>query len=391
MIRSNLLSLKPDTGLLGISGSLQKGNIEKRRFQLGLMEGLMAFSNVLKGNMPFIGKHNGKAFEEGIVSLQKGLCSKEGGKDGGAGIHRSDREVIANFLKGYGFNEREIKKIVYAIKDNSGPSNVKIKEPTVIGGKGVIKGLPDMGGEKDGRLSPAVSANSQDKKKNFRCTPVAVGHNENGAEIERSLREVGTKELSNRRTETFHKGIRPLDNLINESFSGGKPQHNISHVSNVSVDVNEGDIKPRILIKQIVESAVGKLSHGVGRVKIALHPPHLGTLHMDIVLNNNKVQVILQVENNKVRHVLQLNVEQLKSSLHSQGLIVDNVNVFLQEKSGNTNYGFGPNGYLFKEGRNGGENGEDQRGEQDFLSHNSSMLEEKESGLQTDGCISVFA
>ncbi len=440
MIQSNLLSLKSGTDLLGISGSLQKGNIEKRRFQLGLMEGPMAFLNVLKGNMSFIGKHNGKAFEEGIVSLQKGLCSEEGCKDGGAGIHRSDREVIANFLKGCGFNEREIEKIVYAIRDDSGPSNVKIKEPAVIGGKGVIKGLSNMGGEKEGESSPAVSgdlrakgvistespglvllkngssleretasgklsgteinkkgaispisAKSQGEKNNFRCTPVAVGHNENGAEIERSLREVGTKELSDRRTETFHKGIRPLVNLINESFSGGKPQHNISHVSNVSVDVNEGDIKPQILIKQIVESAGEKMSHGVGRVKIALHPPQLGTLHMDIVLNNNKVQVILQVENNKVRHVLQLNVEQLKNSLHSQGLIVDSVNVLLQEKSGNTNYGFGQNGYLFKEGRNRGENGEDQRGEQDFLSHNSSILEEKESGLQTDGRISVFA
>lgn len=376
MIQSNLLSLKSGTGLLGISGSLQKGNIEKKRSQLGLMEGPMAFLNVLKGNMSFIGKHNGKAFKEGIVSLQKGLCSKEGGKYGGAGIQRSDSEVFANFLKGCGFNEREIEKIVNAIRDDSGPSNVKIKEPTVIGGKGVIKGL---------------STNMEGEKKNFRCTPVAVGHNENGAEIERSLREVGTKELSDRRTETFHKGIRPLDNLINESFSGGRPQHNISHVSNVLVDVNEGDIKPRILIKQIVESAGEKLSHGVGRVRIALHPPHLGTLHMDIVLNNNKVRVILQVENDKVRHVLQLNVEQLKNSLHSQGLIVDSVNVFLQEKSGNTNYGFGQNGYLFKEGRNRGENGEDQRGEQDFLSHNSSILEEKESGLQTDGRISVFA
>jgi flagellar hook-length control protein FliK len=112
---------------------------------------------------------------------------------------------------------------------------------------------------------------------------------------------------------------------------------------------------------------------------------------MDIVVNDNKVQVILQVENNKVMHVLQLNVEQLKDSLHSQGLIVDNVNVLLQEKSGNTNYGFGQNDYLFKEGKNKGGNGEGQQGEQDFLSHNSSIIEEKESGLQADARISVFA
>ena len=412
MIQSNLLSLKSGTDLLGISGSLQKGNIEKRRFQLGLMEGPMAFLNVLKGNMSFIGRHNGKAFGESIAALQKGLCSKEGCKDGKEGIHQSDSEVIAHFLKGCGFNEKEIEKIVCAIKDGSGSLNVKNTGPAVIGEKGIIgtesprlvllKNGSSLEREtasgklsgteinKKGAISP-ISAKSQGEKNNFRCTPVAVGHNENGAEIERSLREVGTKELSDRRAETFHKGIRPLVNLINESFSGGKPQHNISHVSNVSVEVNEGDIKPQILIKQIVESAGKKMSHGVGRVKIALHPPQLGTLHMDIVLNNNKVQVILQVENDKVRHVLQLNVEQLKNSLHSQGLIVDSVNVLLQEKSGNTNYGFGQNGYLFKEGRNRGENGEDQRGEQDFLSHNSSILEEKESGLQTDGRISVFA
>ncbi|MBW2081216.1 MAG: flagellar hook-length control protein FliK, partial [Deltaproteobacteria bacterium] len=236
-----------------------------------------------------------------------------------------------------------------------------------------------------------ISAKSQGEKKNFRCTPVTVGHNENEAEIEKSLREFGTKELNGRRTETFHKGIRPIENLINESFSGGKPQHNISHVTNVPANVKEGDIQPQILIKQIAEGAGEKLSHGVGRVKIALNPPHLGALHMDIVINDNKVQVILQVENNKVRHVLQLNVEQLKNSLHSQGLIVDNVNVLLQEKSGNTNYGFGQNDYLFEEGKNRGENREDQKGEQDFLSHNSSILEEKESGLQTDARISVFA
>jgi hypothetical protein len=364
MIRSNLLSLKSGTELLGISGSLQKDDIEKRRSQFGLMEGPLAFFNVLKGNMSSIGGHNEKTFGEGILSLQKGLRSNEGCRDGGAGIHRSDREVIAHFLKGCGFNEREIEKIVSAIRDNS--LNVKIKESAVIGGKGVIGAeSPDLG-LLDESASGKLSGTEINKK------GVA-------------------SELIDHKTEIFHKGVRPLDNLINESFSGGKPRHNISHVSNVPVDVNEGDIKPRILIKQIVEGAGEKLSNGVGRVKIALHPPHLGTLHMDIVLNNDKVQVILQVENDKVRHVLQLNVEQLKNSLHSQGLIVDNVNVSLQERTGDTNYGFEQNRYLFKEGRNRGENRGEQGDEQDFLSHASSKSEEKELGLQKDGRISLFA
>jgi hypothetical protein len=485
MIQSNLLSLKSGTGLLGISGNLQKGNIEEKQSLFGLIEGPLTFLNLLKGNMSFIGRHNGKAFGEsiaalqkglcskegckdgkegihqsdseviahflkgcgfnekeiekivcaikddsgslnvknkgpfdngkafgeGVVALQKGLCSKEGCKNGGAGIHRPDREMIAHFLKGCGFNEKEIEKIVCAIRDGSGSLNVKNTGPTVIGEKGIIgtesprlgllnglslekktagEKLSDTDINKKGATS-SIFAKSRCDKRNSQYTPEAVGHNENKAELEKSLIETGTKELSNRKTEVLHKGIRPLDSLINESFSGEKHQNNISHVNNVSANVNEGDIKPRILIKQIVEGAEKKLSNGLGRVKIALNPPHLGKLHMDIVLNNNKVQVILQVENDKVRNVLQLNVEQLKNSLHSQGLTVDNVNVFLQEKSDNTNYEFRPNGHLFKEGKNRGENGEDQDGEQDFLSHNSSILEEKESGLQTDGRISLFA
>ncbi|RLB16248.1 MAG: hypothetical protein DRG35_03120, partial [Deltaproteobacteria bacterium] len=125
MIRSNLPSLKSGTDLLKISGSLQGGNIEKKRSQFVSVEGPMAFFNVLMGNMSSIGKLNKKTSGEGILSLQKGLHSMEGRTDGKAGIHRSDREVIANFLKGCGFNEKEIEKIVYSIRDDSGSQNVK--------------------------------------------------------------------------------------------------------------------------------------------------------------------------------------------------------------------------------------------------------------------------
>jgi len=243
-------------------------------------------------------------------------------------------------------------------------------------------------------VTSSASEGMRSEKRSFIRTSAFLEHHKSETKSWNSLREVEIRELvGDRRTETLNKVIRPLDNLINDSLSIEKTQHNISHVvSNVPVEVNEGDIKPQSLIKQIVESAGGKLLNGMGgRVKISLNPPHLGTLRMDIVLNNNKIQIVLQVENDQVRHVLQLNVEQLKHSLHSHGLIVDNVNVFLQEKSGNTNYGFGPNAYLLKEDRNGGKNGEDKRDEQDFLSLNSSILDESEAYPQTYGHISLFA
>ncbi len=215
-------------------------------------------------------------------------------------------------------------------------------------------------------------------------------HKENGAEIEKSLSDAGTKELSNPRIEIFHKKIRALDKLINESFSGGEHRPNIS-VSNVSATLNGSDINPQILIQQIVKAARKKLPNGLGRVKIRLHPPHLGRLYMDVLVKDNKVHVILQTQNDNVRHILQSNMEQLKDALHSQGLIVNNINVSVQEKLGNTGYGFGQNGGLFREDRNPGENREDQRKGQSFLSHDSPILERKGLGLQKDGGISLFA
>jgi len=387
MIRSNLLGSKSGAGLLAMSGTLQKGKTEKRQSQFGLMGNPMAFFNLLNGNMPFIGGHKEKAVGGGILSLQKDLSGKEGyKKEGGslAGIHSSDKEAFAHFLKICGFNEKEIAEITDRITDNSGLSDVKAKGKRIIKGNGLSSNIRD-------NATPSIFAKTHSDKKNFKCIPGSVGHNENKLEIEKSLSESRTKGLSNPTAEFFHKGIGPSDKLINESFSAGEHQHNIAHLSNVSANFNKSDITPQILIKQIVEAAEKKLSNGLGRVKIKLHPPHLGILHMDVLVKDNKVHVILQTQNSNVSHILQSNVEQLKDSLHSQGLIVSNVNVSLQEESGNTGYGFGENRGLFKEGRNPGENRGDQKKEQDFLGHDSSILERKGLGLQKDGGISLFA
>jgi len=404
MIRSNLLSLKSGTDLLGISGGSQKSDIWKKRSQVGFMEGQTAFLSVLTENRSFIGKHSGRVVGEGIFSLQKGFCCKGDGKDSGGGVSRFDGDTIANFLKCCGFNEGELERIISAVRDDSASADVKDKRPAVSASSVLSKDGSSLerealGGRAGGAeinkkgTTSSVSEGSRSEKRDFICTSAVVGHDKNETKSWSSLIESQIKESAgDRRTETLNKGIRPLDNLINDSFPGGRTQHNISHVvSNIPVEVNEGDIKPHILIKQIAENAGGSLLNGVGRVKISLNPPHLGTLRMDIVLNDNKVQVILQVENDQVRHVLQVNMEQLKTSLHSHGLIVDNVNVILQEKSGNANYGFGPNGYLLKEDKNAGKNGEGQREKQDFLIHNSSILEENEACPQLDGHISLFA
>lgn len=154
----------------------------------------------------------------------------------------------------------------------------------------------------------------------------------------------------------------------------------------VNENVNSSSIEPRVLINQVAKSV-----NGPGRVKISLTPPHLGTLNMDVLVKNNKVQIIIQAENNDVRQILQSNVETLKNALSSQGLIADSISVIIQEKSDNPgNFGFGREETLFKEDNNQKENQENPKGKKDSLDRVSSLFDEESPLIGIDGRISFF-
>jgi flagellar hook-length control protein FliK len=191
-----------------------------------------------------------------------------------------------------------------------------------------------------------------------------------------------------------HRGTPQPESPSVRGFSAGGHNNTTFHVSGSSSAVNESassyDIKPRALINQIAKGA--KMS---GRVRIALNPPRLGTLDVDVLVRDNKVHVILQTENNDVRQILHSNVESLKSSLRSHGLVADTINVSVQDKSDGANHGAdyrsAQNETLFKEGKNREGNEEDQSGEQDSLNHDPSSLEEENQSGEHGERISLFA
>ena len=196
----------------------------------------------------------------------------------------------------------------------------------------------------------------------------------------------------------LHRGTPQPESPSVRGFSAGGYHNNTTfHASGSSSAVNESvssyEIKPRALMNQIANGA--KMS---GRVRIALNPPSLGTLDMDVIVRNNKVHVMLQVENNDVRQILQSNVESLKSSLRSHGLVADTINVSVQDKSDGANHGAdyrsGQNETLFKEGGKREGNEEDQNVGQDSLNQDPSSLEEENQGDRSGehgGRVSLFA
>jgi len=201
--------------------------------------------------------------------------------------------------------------------------------------------------------------------------------------------KTGIEKFPDHKMEVFSKTISSSLHSIDKLSSAGAYHHASFHSGGCSEAVNETvsnrGIEPQVLINQI---ASGVKRHG--RVRITLSPPRLGTLDVNVLVRDNKVQVILLLENNDVRHILQSNVESLKSSLRGQGLIANNVNVFVQEQSDNTDYGSGRNETLFKESGNREGKEENQRDRQDFLNRAPTLLEKENQRVRSDESVNLF-
>jgi flagellar hook-length control protein FliK len=89
------------------------------------------------------------------------------------------------------------------------------------------------------------------------------------------------------------------------------------------------EAKARALVNQIVE-ARQQMSSESGRIKITLTPPNLGTVDLDVVVRQNRVEVIMIADHADVQQLLQARGEEIKSALQRQDMKIDSFQVFLQ-------------------------------------------------------------
>lgn len=119
-------------------------------------------------------------------------------------------------------------------------------------------------------------------------------------------------------------------------------------------------IKPQAVISQVLDGVDSALKNEYSRVRMELNPPQLGTLDMDLLVNHDRVRLVIMADGQDVRNILQGNMDQLRSSLEQQGLKMDGVNVFVQDRhaSGQGNHNAHPQGGGQYFGRSSGsENG----------------------------------
>lgn len=201
--------------------------------------------------------------------------------------------------------------------------------------------------------------------------------------------ESGMKDVAIPKMEEFHKEGR----LLHRSGDGNHMTISQSSMPSGNATENRSavDMNPRVVINQVIDAAGQKMTKGFGRIRIELNPPHLGTVDMEVLVRNSKVHVILQTENYDVKHLLQSNTEQLKTSLHTQGLTADTISVSVQERSEGNHNEYGQNGPLYQEMNNRGSDRDDQKGLHNSVADASSMRPEGESNISSDGRISLFA
>jgi len=103
---------------------------------------------------------------------------------------------------------------------------------------------------------------------------------------------------------------------------------------------NPVPVRPQAVVSQVLDGATQILRDGNGRVVLTLQPPQLGTLDLDVVVQDNRVRMILLADNQEVKQMLQAGMEDLRNALQDKGFQIDRMEVLVQNRPDNAGSDF---------------------------------------------------
>ncbi len=123
-----------------------------------------------------------------------------------------------------------------------------------------------------------------------------------------------------------------------------------------------GEAFNQAVIGQVSGGTIELYRGGGGRVRLSLDPPDLGSVDMDLIVDRNGVKLVLFSEAGEVRNVLQANMDQLRGSLHDQGM--NRFDIIVQDRPASDGGGWqaGNSGRESMSGGSGGEGGQSRPG-----------------------------
>lgn len=90
--------------------------------------------------------------------------------------------------------------------------------------------------------------------------------------------------------------------------------------------------KPQAVMSQVLDGAAQILRDGSGRVVLTLQPPRLGTLDLDVVVQDNRVKMVMLADNQEVKQLLQAGMDDLRNALQDKGFEIDRLDVLVQNR-----------------------------------------------------------
>jgi flagellar hook-length control protein FliK len=81
------------------------------------------------------------------------------------------------------------------------------------------------------------------------------------------------------------------------------------------------------MAERIAEVVRLQSTRGGGRVRLLLHPPHLGAVRVDVAVRDGAVFAVMETDNAAAKHALQSNLKDLQQSLEDRGLSLGQMSV----------------------------------------------------------------
>ena len=184
-----------------------------------------------------------------------------------------------------------------------------------------------------------------------------------------------------------------------EGVSANRPQPTVRHAhavdafpgAEMKASNDDRPVKTEMLVERVLAAVSNPAKGGVNRVKIALNPPNMGTMDMEVIVRDKMVRVVFRVEGTDVSRFLNANVEQLRNSLAGQGLTVDSIFVSGQgEHASGERYGSGQSGQFFQHEGNGRGNHTGEKYSGPMTAQKDDLPDAKESNPHLHGLVSLF-
>jgi flagellar hook-length control protein FliK len=95
---------------------------------------------------------------------------------------------------------------------------------------------------------------------------------------------------------------------------------------------NPVPVRPQAVMSQVLDGATQILRNGSGRMVMSLLPPQLGTLDLDVVVQNNRVKMVMMADSQEVKQLLQAGMDDLRNALQDKGFQIDRLEVLVQNR-----------------------------------------------------------